>query len=80
MQEALLLEGGEEEGDLFDFERELTDVAGIPEELLNAVAELTGEDTSTLRYVAHLDMAGTEGNFEVLLWPSPAAASDIAQV
>ena len=47
-QEALLIEGAEE-GDLFDFERHLNEVSDIPEELLNAVAELTGEDTNTLR-------------------------------
>ena len=49
MQEALLLEGADDQ-DLFDFERNLNDVSDLPEELLNAVAELTGEDTDTLRW------------------------------
>ena len=53
LQEALLMEGADDQ-EMFDFERELNDVGGIPEELLNAVAELTGEDTNTLRSVTCL--------------------------
>lgn len=46
MQEALLLDGADE-AELFDFERELTEVTDIPEELLHAVAELTGSRGGT---------------------------------
>ncbi|KAK9812313.1 hypothetical protein WJX73_001476 [Symbiochloris irregularis] len=54
-EEVLLLDGQDEDGELFDFgEAGLAGVTAIPEELLSAVAELTGDDPNTLRQVTHL--------------------------
>lgn len=71
-QEVLLLDGQDEEGELFDFgDAGLAGVTAIPEELLSAVAELTGDDPNTLRH----DCAASC----MQLWPCLAGSWPILQ-